>query len=67
MKTIKKRITVKKPKIVLNDEVVEKPEEITIEEVTTVKVDSNIVLTGKINQGKREFKNLETGSTYYEG
>jgi hypothetical protein len=79
-----------KKKVVVDDVIIDNPEEVTIEEVTeypvdypielqtTIEevvnnpvaqaflVDANIIETGKVNQGKKEYKNLETGRTYFE-
>ena len=63
----------KKVEIVVDDEIIDNPEEVTIEDVLPPleiveekQEDSTIIETGNVNNGKREFKNVLTGITFYE-
>ena len=52
--------------VVIDDEIIDNPEEVTIEEVVEPKTQSTIIETGVIVNGKREFKNTLTGTTFIE-
>ena len=63
----------KKVEIVVDDEIIDNPEEVTIEDVLPPleiveekQEDSTIIETGNVNNGKREFKNVLTSITFYE-
>ena len=57
----------KKVEVVVDDEIIDNPEEVIIEEVTEKKSENPaIVETGTVVNGKREFKNILTGTSFIE-
>ena len=62
----------KKKKVVVDDAIIDNPEVVTLEdvlpplEVIEEKLPVNVIETGAVNQGKKEYKNTATGRVYFE-